>query len=285
MSRTIAPGLAAHLTGDVTSLAVLWRIVRRDGVIFGFTSHDRDIAVDGVVYRAVPSFLPSAFVSTAAFEAGDIELSGMLSSSAVTEADLAAGRFDFARLTVSLMNWAMPGEGSIALATGTLGAVRWEDGAFRAELHTDSARFDQVVTENYSPECRADFGDRRCRVDLAKHRVLARVTGAAGRSEFSGTGVTGALVAAANWYAYGPLRWLTGGNAGVVGEVLSSAGGTVRLKEPMRGSIAVGDLFLLTAGCDRRFSTCTGKFGNGVNFRGEPHVPGLDAMLDYPDAR
>lgn len=281
MSRTIAPGLAAHLAGEVTSLAVLWRIARRDGVIFGFTSHDRNIAVDGVTYRAAPSFLPSAFVSTAGFEAGDIELSGMLTSGAVTEADLAAGRFDFARLTVSLLNWAQPGDGEIPLATGTLGAVRWEDGAFRAELHTDSARFAQGVTESYSPECRADFGDRRCRVDLAKHRVTARVTAAAGRSEFSGTG----LVPTANWYAYGRLRWLTGANAGLGAEVLSSCGGMVRLKEPMRAAIATGDVFALTAGCDRRFATCTGKFGNGANFRAEPHVPGLDAMLDYPDAR
>ena len=281
MSRAIAPGLGAHLAQDVTSLAILWRIARRDGVIFGFTSHDRDIAVDGVVYRAVPSFLPSAFVSTAAFEAGDIELSGMLTSSAVTEADLAAGRFDFARLSVSLLNWEMPGDGEISLATGTLGAVRWEDGAFRAELHTDSARFDQVVTESYSPECRADFGDRRCRVNLAKYRVTARVTGVTDRSEFSAAG----LISALNWYAYGRLRWLTGANAGGGGEVFSSGGGDVRLREPMRAAIAPGDLFTLTAGCDRRFFTCIGKFGNGANFRGEPHVPGLDAMLDYPDAR
>lgn len=281
MSRAIPPGLAAHLAQDVTSLAILWRIARRDGVIFGFTSHDRDIAVDGVAYRAVPSFLPSAFVSSAAFEAGDIELSGMLTSSAVTEADLAAGRFDFARLTVSVMNWRQPGDGMAALATGTLGAVRWEDGAFRAELHTDSARFEQVVTESCSPECRADFGDRRCRVDLAKHRVTAKVASVAGRSEFSGAG----LVSAPNWYAYGRLRWLTGANAGVSADVFSSSGTSVQLKEPMRAAILPGDLFTLTAGCDRRFSTCTGKFGNGVNFRGEPHVPGLDAMLSYPDAR
>ena len=285
MSRAIPPGLAAHLAQDVTSLAILWRIARRDGVIFGFTSHDRDIAADGVTYRAVPSFLPSAFVSTAAFEAGDIELSGMLTSSAVTEADLAAGRFDFARLTVSVMNWGQPGDGTAPLATGTLGAVRWEDGAFRAELHTDSARFDQAVTESYSPECRADFGDRRCRADLAKHRLTGKVASVVGRSEFSGVGVTGGLAGTPNWYAYGRLRWLTGANAGAGAEVFSSSGASVVLKEPMRAAIAPGDMFTLTAGCDRRFSTCTGKFGNGVNFRGEPHVPGLDAMLSYPDAR
>jgi len=281
MSRAVPTDLAAHLAGEVTTLALLWRIVRRDGVILGFTSHDRDLEMEGVTYRAVPSFLPSAFVSNADFEAGDIELSGMLANGAVTQADLAAGRYDFARLHVSLVNWARPGDGVLALAAGTLGAVRWEDGAFRAELSTDSARFAQPVTERFSPECRADLGDRRCRVDLARYRVTARVTGAADRSRFSASG----LVATADWYAYGRLRWITGRNAGLGAEVLGSGGGEVRLREPMRADINPGDLFTLTAGCDRRFATCAGKFGNGANFRGEPHVPGLDAMLDYPDAR
>jgi len=281
MSRAIPAGLAVHLGSEVTTLALLWRITRKDGVIFGFTSHDRDLAVEGVAYRAAPSFLPSAFVSTAEFEAGDIELSGMLTNSAITEADLAAGRFDFARLTVGLINWAQPGDGILPLASGTLGAVRWEDGAFRAELHTDGARFRQVVTESYSPECRADLGDRRCRVDLSKHRVTTQVANVTDRSRFT----AGGLVATADWYAYGRLRWVTGANAGLSADVFSSGGGAVQLREPMRGDIAVGDVFILTAGCDRRFSTCVEKFGNGANFRGEPHVPGLDAMLDYPDAR
>ena len=92
-------------------------------------------------------------------------------------------------------------------------------------------------------------------------------------------------MSATNWYAYGRLRWLTGRNAGLAAEVHASGNGTVRLKEAAQATVAPWDLFMLTAGCDRRFATCTGKFGNGMNFRGEPHVPGLDAMLNYPDAR
>lgn len=42
------------LTGPVTSVAYGWRIERRDGVTMGFTSHDRDVAIDGVLLRAMP---------------------------------------------------------------------------------------------------------------------------------------------------------------------------------------------------------------------------------------
>tara|TARA_B100000949_G_scaffold44186_1_gene37896 strand:- start:225 stop:866 length:642 start_codon:yes stop_codon:yes gene_type:complete len=34
--------------------------------------------------------------------------------------------------------------------------------------------------------------------------------------------------------------------------------------------------------CDKRFETCSGVFGNGVNFRGFPHMPGQDFILAGP---
>ena len=47
----------------------------------------------------------------------------------------------------------------------------------------------------------------------------------------------------------------------------------------MPNNIAAGDTFNAVAGCDKTFETCVAKFNNAVNFRGEPHVPGMDKML------
>ncbi|HUH77035.1 MAG TPA: phage BR0599 family protein, partial [Devosia sp.] len=46
--------------------------------------------------------------------------------------------------------------------------------------------------------------------------------------------------------------------------------------------VAVGDTLRVTAGCDRRFASCKAKFGNAVNFRGFPHIPGSDYVLRHP---
>ena len=35
------------------ALAMFWRVRRRDGVMPGFVSHDRDLWFDGVLHRAV----------------------------------------------------------------------------------------------------------------------------------------------------------------------------------------------------------------------------------------
>ena len=45
-----------------------------------------------------------------------------------------------------------------------------------------------------------------------------------------------------------------------------------------RTTIAPGDTFTVTAGCDKHFATCQAKFANAVNFRGFPHMPGNDFL-------
>ena len=47
-------------------------------------------------------------------------------------------------------------------------------------------------------------------------------------------------------------------------------------------AIATGDGFFIPAGCDKQFATCGAKFGNGVNFRGFPSIPGDDTIVRYP---
>jgi uncharacterized phage protein (TIGR02218 family) len=49
-----------------------------------------------------------------------------------------------------------------------------------------------------------------------------------------------------------------------------------------RELIAASDAFTITAGCDKRFSTCRARFANAVNFRGFPHIPGNDFVIGYP---
>ena len=46
--------------------------------------------------------------------------------------------------------------------------------------------------------------------------------------------------------------------------------------------VVPGDGFVVTAGCDKRFTTCRDKFANVANFRGFPQMPGTDAVLGYP---
>ena len=89
------------------------------------------------------------------------------------------------------------------------------------------------------------------------------------------------------WFAGGVLTWETGANAGRSIEVKSwtQATGQLELFLPMGYMIASGDAFRIHPGCDKRLDTCIDRFANVLNFRGEPYVPGQDALMSYPDAR
>ena len=61
----------------------------------------------------------------------------------------------------------------------------------------------------------------------------------------------------------------------------SSAGG-VALWTSLPEPPAVGDTLTLTQGCGKTRADCM-AFGNIVNFRGFPDVPGSDQVLRYPN--
>lgn len=264
---------------ELTTIALCWRLERRDGVALGFTTHDRDLAVDGLVYRAAPGMLPSAIGLSDGFEAGALDVEGALSGGAIAAADLAAGRWDGAAVGVFMVDWEDPDGARFALARGELGEVSVGGESFEAELRGPAALLDSPAAEQTSPECRAALGDRRCRVDMAGRTLIARIAAVAGEDRVE---VEGA--AAGNVYAGGTLRWFGGANSGLANLVIASHDGLLTLAEPPPFAPAAGDLVELREGCDKSLATCAGRFGNAANFRGEPHLPGFDLLTRYPGA-
>ncbi len=260
----------------LTTLAFAWRVARRDGVAFGFTSHDRDLVIDGLRYRSAPGMTPSAIERNESLDPDNVDLTGALTSDAITEADLAAGRWDGATLHLCAVNWEAPETDPVFLVRGELGSVETGDGRFSVELRGPAALLEAPVVEETSPECRASLGDARCRIDLAGRRRMTSVVSANGA-----TVMVADAAAQDGAYDFGQMRWLEGPNAGLTARIVRSTGNALTLREPPPFATPPGTRVELLEGCDRRFSTCTTRFANAANFRGEPHLPGNDILVRY----
>lgn len=263
------------LEGELTTVTLCWRIERRDGIAIGLTAHDRDLAIDGLVYRAAPGMTPSAVTRSAALDADSMDVRGALTGGAISEADLLAGRWDGARVSLFATDWSDPAE-QVLLGDGTIGAVETRGGALTAELRGVAARLERPVVEETSPECRAELGDARCRVAMAGRRRFAVVTAIAGAV----LTLDGAEPLA-NAYGGGRLRWFGGANSGLEDAIARSDGTAVTLRRAPRFD-GTGARVELIEGCDKRLATCAGRFGNALNFRGEPYLPGIDLLTRYP---
>lgn len=270
--------MSDFLAGTLTTVALCWRIERRDGIAIGLTDHDHDLVIDGLLHRAAPGMTPSAITRTDTLEPDTMDVMGALSSAAITEDDLLAGRWDGARVTIFAVDWT-GNEGRVDLGEGTIGAVETRDTGFAAELRGASAVLERPVVEQTSPECRAELGDSRCRVPLAGRRHIVRVTAAEG-SRLT-LDVAEPVVGA---YALGLLRWIGGANGGLASAIMASDGNTVTLRSPPSLAVTPGTLVELIEGCDKSLATCAARFGNAANFRGEPYLPGIDLLTRYPGA-
>jgi uncharacterized phage protein (TIGR02218 family) len=271
--------MTAFLDRDLTTIALCWRLERRDGVTLGFTTHDSDLAIGGLVYRAAPGMLPSAIALSDGFDPDNVDVEGALTSDAIRADDLAAGRWDGAAVAIFMVDWEAPDADTLALARGELGEVSVKGDSFEAELRGPTALLDAPVVEQTSPECRAELGDKRCRVDLA---ALTRVTRIAAIVEDIVVEVESA--ASGNAYARGRLRWLGGANSGLESAILASGDARLTLAEAPPFAPVAGDPVEIVEGCDKMLATCAGRFANAVNFRGEPKLPGIDLLTRYPGA-
>lgn len=170
--KTVTPTLAAHLAGPVTTLSTCWIITRRDGRVFRFTDHDQDLAFEGETYAARFGYARSALTSDAQLSVDNLDIDGIFDDEAISEAEMRAGLFDFAEVSIFLVNWTDPSMGSLRLRRGWLGEVTLsEQGSFRTELRGLTQALQQEIGEIYSAECRADLGDGRCKVAIAPPEI------------------------------------------------------------------------------------------------------------------
>ena len=280
--KSASSQLVTHINGETTTLATCWKVTRRDGAVFGFTDFDKDLTVDSLLYQARSGYTRSAIHTIANLAVDNLDIESAIDSETLSAADLRAGVWDGATVEIFLVNWSNLANGKIILKRGTIGEVELKDTVFRAEMRGLSQALSQQIVELYTPDCRADLGDTRCKVNLSALTVTGTINAVTDRRGFTDT----SRAEAADYWNGGLLTWTSGANVGRKMEVKAfSSGGAFTLFLPMPSEVTVGDTYSLRPGCDKKFSTCKDRYNNVKNFRGEPNVPGNDQVLAYPDGK
>lgn len=280
----ISEDFQAHMQSGLTTVARCWQIVRGDGVTLGFTDHDCDLVFADTVFRAGSGLTALSLEQSTGLSVDNTEAMGALSDAAISEVDIEAGRFDGAKVTAWMVNWADVAERMVVFR-GSIGDIVRAGGAFQVELRGLTEPLNQPMGRVYQKPCGAILGDGACGFDVLQDGFFAEVAvqDVEDRRVFRFEGLTDY---APGWFARGRLDVLSGNAEGLSVSIKSDQfDGQTRVIElwaPLRAEIAAGDALRLVAGCDKRFETCRAKFSNQMNFQGFPDIPGDSWIATVP---
>ncbi|KAF0227835.1 MAG: protein transfer agent-like [Beijerinckiaceae bacterium] len=278
--RTLPPALAAALDSGVTTLCRCWLLTRKDGFELGITDHDSDLMIGTTLFEANGGFDASAIEAGAGLAPSGGEIKGTLTSDRIVAEDIEAGLYDGAVLRSYLVDWQAPTL-DFLVDSATLGEIRRADRHFVAETRSAFQALDQEQGRLYTAACNAELGDARCGVDLSTppFAITGVVLTTDGRNGLTASAVENAVT---GLFSRGIVTFTGGANAGMSVIVKDHrAGGELVFWQGLVRPLAPGDTFSVTAGCDKRFSTCRDRFVNAANFRGFPFIPAPEFVLTY----
>jgi len=157
--------MASALAQGAAKFCHVWLIERRDGVVLGFTDHDRALVFMGVTCQA-QSGLTAGAAGADIGEAGSAAVSGVISSDAISADDIAAKLYDAAAVRIYTVDWTTPAD-YVLTGAGTLARLECrgevaEGGSFIAHVEGPLARLDRVIGRRFGCLCDAALGDARC---------------------------------------------------------------------------------------------------------------------------
>lgn len=307
--KNFSTAYADHIASGSTTLAICWRIVKKNGELILGTTHDRNITVTQTnigmevsspgfdltgTYRASSGITASDIVSGSDMSVDNTEVKGAISRRPdlyidVSVADMEAGLLDSAEVTTFRVNWQNPDDFQDVMRHGYLGEhSRTAEGEYRQEVRGLTQVLQQTIGRTCGERCDvAEFGDARCKKDVAALTVTGTITSVTDRKRFSASLTPIDSSTNNGYFTLGKLTMTSGDNDTYVRQVKNDSVGDVlgefELWEPFPVDLEIGDTFTLTPGCDRRYETCRDVHDNLINFRGPGiFVPGMDSIIRAP---
>jgi uncharacterized phage protein (TIGR02218 family) len=197
---------------------------------------------------------------------------------------MALGRWDQAKVEAFWVDWANPSD-FIPMWTGMVGAISWRGAVFEFDIVGREAVLSHEIGRVYTRTCDATLGDSRCKVDLAAagRTVSATIVSVVSDRVFT---IAPPLGATSVNFTNGTLKIIAGPASGwhcdIANLDVTISAWRLSVSRAFPVAPVYGDTIQINMGCDKRFTTCKSRFANGLNFRGQPTMPGDDVAFGGP---
>lgn len=293
MSRSIGTNLKIHMQGETLTMAVCLLIVRADGQKYGFTLIDVPItytltttpfdSYGAVVYTPYETFNPTSIRTSAGSGVDGLEVQGVISeTTGISDDDLSVGEFEGATVLIFQVNYNSLADGEMIDYRGFIGEITIGDVIdilYKVEMRSLTSLQKGYTGDVLNPTCRIKrFCDGQCQLDEADFTYSVSIISVTD----SVTITVGSNGLASGKFDFGIIRMTSGPNSGKEKEikfsVLSGGNQILVLKEEFPWPLTNGQTCEIVEGCDRLPATCSGRYNNKINFRGEDMLPGTNKV-------
>ena len=281
-----AGALAAFLNSATeTYMADLFTFTLASGTVIRYTSADTPVTVNGLAYALGPAITRGKTKISVGISVDTLDVTinadaSVLVGSVPILPFIANGGVDLARLALDRAFAAAPGSpwvGTLGLFQGRVSDVTVTRYEAVLTIDSDAALLNVMVPRNvYQPGCLNTLFDATCLLSKASFAVSATATSA---TDATRTIFSTALGQASGYFALGYAVGLTGANAGVALSIRAFASGVITTIRPWPSAVGIGDTFTVYPGCDKQQATCSSKFSNLANFRGQPWIPAAMTVI------
>jgi len=255
----ILPNNIRDSIAELQSFVYCFHIKLQDNTNLYLTESDRSVSIDDVI------FITNSGITLKEGEFNDssqnyIILEGIFEDGGVEQ------RMDLTDSIVKIYTCFPTGYNHFV--TYHCSAYTKRDLNFTLYLESDIRLYNQPLLQSFSKNCRANFGDLKCKVDKINYNNTYNI-----EEIFGKTLVIGNCDKESGYFTYGDAVL---GNNQFYSKILGHSREVIMLDKVIPDNMRYNKVVELIAGCDKKFITCCNKFNNAVNFRGEPLIPDED---------
>ena len=275
--KTLNNILHNSLDNTVTTLAICWKLTLETGISICLTNHGDDILFENQIYMAQGGFNLKNFNDYNTTKNSSLEIHTFLQHNSITEEEVISGKYDHALIEVFHIDYTNINAGKIPIINGKLGKIIIEDGRFIGTIYGYKYLLNSTITDLYSPTCRAEFCDNKCQLNINNFITPGTVESIIDNWNFIGNDNR----LQSDKYNFGLIRFTSGKNRDLTFNIRNCDNeGYISLLLPTPYHVEIGDSYDIIEGCDKHFETCTQRFNNSTNFRGEPYIANIENLYN-----
>lgn len=265
------------LKHNITHLISCWIVKRNDGLILRFSDSIENIIFENEIYISHAGFKLNEINENNLLNFNHSKIEGVIENDLITNEDLLLGKYDQAIVENFLIDYKNLDLGRIFIKRGYIGNIKISGhNKFIAEIKDPLELADQHLNCRYSINCRANFGDNKCKIDLTKYYYHGSITKIIDQKTFLDENCS----KDSDYFNYGMIIFT---KQNIKTNIKFYINNLFELVMPVKFDLRKGTNFVAIAGCDKTLKMCSNRFNNIANFRGEPYIPSYEKIYKLPN--